>query len=114
MYDFLLQLFFISSLAVIVYLMARALPRVANGETPRAFYDQLERWLEKLPVHKLDEKLNNYFFKFLKKTRVIVMKMDNRIVHSLNRIKKNGENGNGNGSVRDLINQVNDDKNNIT
>ncbi len=111
MYDFLLQLFFISSLAVMVYLMARALPRVANGEEPKNFYYYLEQWLERLPVHKVDERLNNYFFKTLKKVRVVVMRVDNKIVHGLNRIKKNGENGNGhgngngNGSIRDLLNK---------
>ena len=113
MYDFLLQFSFIAGLAIIVYLMARALPRVANGETPKNFYDYLEYWLDKLPTHKLDQRLNQYLFKFLKKTRVVVMRMDNKITDSLNRIKRNGENGNGN-SVKDLINKANDDKNNGT
>ena len=111
MYDFLLQLSFISGLAVIIYLMARALPRVANGETPKTFYDYLEQWLDKLPVHKLDQRLNQHLFKFLKKTRVVVMRMDNKLAESLIRIKRNGENSNGN-SVADLINQANDDKSN--
>lgn len=107
MYDFLLQIFFVSSLAVIIYLMARALPRLANGEEPKNLYYYLEHWLEKLPVHKMDERLNSYFFKTLKKVRVVVMRVDNKIVRGLNRIKKNGENGNGhgNGSIQDLLNK---------
>ncbi|MEK9183472.1 MAG: hypothetical protein AAB890_00155 [Patescibacteria group bacterium] len=108
MYDFILQIFLISSLAATVYLMARALPRVAqNGKDPINFYDYFERWIDKLPIHKFDDRLNLFLSKFLRKTRLLVMKIDARIVHNLGKLKKNGENGN---SVRDLINHINSDK----
>lgn len=108
MYDFVLQTFLISSLAVVVYLMARALPRVAhNNESPVNFYDYFERLINKLPVHKFDDYLNSYLSKFLRKTRLLVMRVDNKILHSLGKLKKNGGNGN---SFQDLINHVNGDK----
>ena len=57
----------------------------------------------------MDDRLNSYFFKTLKRIRVVVMKLDNKLVHGLNKIKKNGENGNGhgngNGSIQDLLNK---------
>ena len=110
MYDFILQLFLVSSLGVIVYMMARALPRVADEiESPVTFYDYMERWLEKLPIHHLDQKINHSLFKFLKRIRVIIMKLDNNIVHGLGKLKKNGENSNGNG-IHDLLKSVDNDK----
>ena len=108
MYDFVLQIFLISGLAVVVYLMARALPRVVHhGESPVNFYDYFERLINRLPVHKFDDYLNSYLSKFLRKTRLLVMKIDNKIVHSLGRLRKNGENGN---SFQDLLNHINGDK----
>ncbi len=108
MYDFILQIFLISSLAVVVYLMARALPRVAqNGKDPINFYDYFERWIDRLPIQKFDDRLNLFLSKFLRKTRLLVMKIDTRIVHSLGKLKKNGENGN---LAQDLLNHINNNK----
>lgn len=92
--------------------MARALPRVASyNDDPINFYDYFERWLDKLPVHKLDERLNASLSKFLRKIRVVVMKVDNKLVHNLTKLRKNGEsNGDSIGYVKDLLDQINNGK----
>lgn len=104
MYDFVLQLFLVSSLALIVYLLARALPRVEEEETCPKFFNCMERWFKKLPLAKIDNSLNNYFEKTLRKARVVVMKADNAINKHLNNRKNN--NGADNGSSSDLIDQI--------
>lgn len=73
------------------YLFARALPRVEEATDPKGIYDHIDEWISRLPLHHLDERANSFMFKFLKRARVIVMKIDNRIIRSLERVKKNGE-----------------------
>ena len=109
MYDFILQLFFIGSLSVIVYMMARALPRVAHSEPHRVtIYEYIDNWLSRLPLHHFDNRLAASWEKWLRRTRVTVMKMDNYLLHKINNTKKNG-NGNGN-SIKELLEKVNSDK----
>ncbi len=91
MYDFILQTILVGSLAVMAFLAARALPRVEPEENPRSAYDCINRWFGNLPLHRFDERVNIFLFKFLKRSRVIVMKLDNRLMHYLDKVKKNGE-----------------------
>ncbi len=88
MYDFLLQIFFITSLAVIIYLMARSLPRVQEGEGHVTLSDYLEKWVAKLPLSKIDSSLNNRIEKFLRRIKVLVLKLDNSINRHLNKRKE--------------------------
>lgn len=108
MYDFTLQLSLISSLTVIVYIMARALPRVNVQEEPPTMYDYLDQWADRLPLHHVDERINSFLFKMLKRMRVVVMKMDNHLARYLDRVKKNGEKNAH--SVQELLNEVNSEK----
>jgi poly-D-alanine transfer protein DltD len=104
MYDFILQTFFITSLAVIIYLMARSLPRIQEAEGHVTLSDYLEKWVAKLPLSKIDDSLNNRLEKFLRRTRVLVLKLDNSINRHLNKRK---ENGNDEGASIELVNQLN-------
>ncbi len=107
MYDFLLQSTFFLSLGVIIYLLARAVPRVnESGEAHHApgFFDRL---LTKLPLKEVDGWLNAFFEKFLRRLRVGLMKLDNLV----NQYLKNFKKANGNGeSKKDLFQQLNNDK----
>ena len=87
MYYFALQLFFVASMAFIIYLMARALPRVEEIDNQPSAFNYIEGWLKKLPVDKIDKNLNKNMEKTLRKFRVVILKMDNFIHQHLN--KKN-------------------------
>lgn len=104
MYDFILQIFFITSLSVIIYLMARSLPRVQEGEGHVTISDYLERWVAKLPLSKIDNSLNKRIEKFLRRTKVLVLKLDNSINRHLNKRKEDSVEE---GSSIDLVNQLN-------
>lgn len=110
MYDFILQLIMIGSLSVIVYLTARALPRVTDeGELPTV-HEQVGGWLERLPLHRLDERLNALLYKLLKHVRIIMMKIDNRLTHQLKRVKQHGESAQSASPVQKLLDEVNNGK----
>jgi len=87
MYNFVLQILMFSSLGLIIYIFARAVPRVGEAETPRGsgFFDKL---MAKLPMAKIDRSLDSFFAKFLRKLRVVIMKLDNFINHRLGKLKK--------------------------
>lgn len=89
MYSLLLQLITFASLAVIVYLMARAVPRVRDEEIGRTHAaGRFDALLSKLPLEKVDAWLNAFFEKTLRKTKVVVLKFDNLLNQYLNRVKR--------------------------
>lgn len=109
MYDFLLQMSFFLSLGVILYLMARALPRVDEVAEVHHAPGPFDRLLSKLPLKKIDERLDLFFEKFLRRLKVLVMRIDNAINSSLSRFKKS--NGNGTKENKpDLFQDLNSDK----
>jgi hypothetical protein len=96
-------------LAVMAFIAARALPRVVvEGITEPSIYAAFTAWLNRLPLHHVDERINVFLFKFLKRSRVFVMKLDNRLMRYLDRVKKSGEQGNTH--VQDMIDHVQGEK----
>ena len=93
MYDFILQLSLVTSLSVIIYLLASSIARIkednliVTGETDGFF----ERWLGHRHIVKIDRWLNDLFTKCLRLFRVIVLKIDNLLSHhiSLNNKRNN-------------------------
>ncbi len=110
MYDFVLQLIMIGSLSVVVYLMARALPRVTDEGGVPTMHEQVGGWIERLPLHHVDERLNALLYKFLKHLRVIMMKIDNRLTHQLKRVKQHGESAAAASPVQELLDEVKSEK----
>jgi len=111
MYDFLLQTILFLSLGVVIYLMARAVPRVTEiGEevhAPGAF----DRLLSKLPLREVDERLNVYFEKTLRRMKVFILKFDNALNEKLEKLRKmNGKNGAVSEEKNDLFEKLNSDK----
>lgn len=90
MYNLILQLATFSSLAVIVYLMARAVPRVKDDGAPAHAPGAFDRLLSKLPLEAMDARLNSASEKVLRKLKVFVMKVDNLLNQYLKRVRKSG------------------------
>ncbi len=88
MYDLVLQLLIFSSLGAIIFIFARAVPRVTEGEGathPVGFWDNL---LRHLPLSKIDGTLNSFFEKFLRRSKVVLSRLDNLVTSYLNRVRK--------------------------
>src|SRR3989344_8106499 len=95
MYNFILQIIIMFSLGVMIYLIARAAPRVGDIEEifkkqPLGDFDKL---IAKMPISKIDFILSAWVEKTLRKIKLILMKWDNLLSEHLNRVKK--INGNG-------------------
>ncbi len=92
MYDFLLQLAFVVSLSIMTFVLLRSLPRVpVEGITEPSLAARFGDWLNRLPLHHIDERINGFLFKFLRRSRIFILKLDNRLIRHLDRVKKNGE-----------------------
>lgn len=106
MYDFILQLAMVISLGVIVYLLARAIPRVPDEEPTAIRQSYFDRWLESVSLLRLDEKVSRVLANFLRRLRIIVLKFDNLLHRHLTRIREKQTNGSG-GNKPDLLEELN-------
>jgi hypothetical protein len=115
---FLLQTAMVVSLGVVLYLLARTLPRVSDTDTTPTPGEPAPHWLMER-LEKLDEEILFVSEKLLRRLRVILLKLDNTLTGKLKRFRKevsaeagfllegekgerkNGNGGeNGNGGVR--------------
>lgn len=77
------------SLGTMVYLIARAAPRISDEIAPASTIGvKLDHILVVLHLEKLDVHLNNFLEKILRKTKLFVLKIDNSISNYLDHIKK--------------------------
>ncbi len=88
MYNLLLQIALFASLGAIVYLIARAVPRIPETSAPAPGKDWFDRVLTRLPLHETDLWLNARFEKLLRRAKVIILKFDNLVAHLLKRVRK--------------------------
>ena len=79
------------SLSAVLYLMVRALPRVAE-EPPSEKSAVLDRWARSQYPEKFDRALNGFLVKFLRKLKVMVLRFDNTLSTHLEKVKPE-ENG---------------------
>jgi hypothetical protein len=78
MYNFILQTIFMVSLGVIIYLVARTLPRISESATktpPQQNYFDL--MMRRVRLEKADALVNMFLEKLIRKSKVFVMKLDN-------------------------------------
>lgn len=83
MIRFLVQMLVMLSLAAILYLMAKALPRI--GDEPE---NVAERSRVMFYMEKVDEFLKAFLEKVLRQIRIWILKFDNFIGKKLSRFKK--------------------------
>lgn len=96
MYNFILQTIVMVSLGVIVYVVARALPRIDEAATkapPRQNYFDL--MMKRLRIEKADAFVNMLLEKLLRKSRVFIMKLDNFLNTHLKSLKPRDTSRNG-------------------
>ena len=91
------------------FILLRSLPRVATEEAEPSLAAWFGDWIDRLPLHHIDERINGFLFKFLKRSRVFVLKLDNRLSRHLDRVKKSGEQS-AHPSVQEMIDHVQGEK----
>lgn len=97
MYNFILQIAVVLSLGAIIYLLARAAERTSGVARVNREPNQFDKFVAKLPLAEIDAFLNSFFGKFLRKSKVVVMKVDNLLNEYINKLKKdkNGDENSG-------------------
>ena len=88
MYNFFLQIIVFSSLGLIIYLLARAIPRVEDTPVPSKTPNFFDKLMAKIPMAKIDENINSFLAKFLRKSKVIIMKIDNFVNDKLGKLTR--------------------------
>ena len=104
MFQFILTNVFMISLGALLYFVIRTLPRIElDPKTPdtKGFFERLV--VSRIP-ERVDGVVNNFLFKFLRKFKVVLLKVDNVVGKQLKRVQP--ENGNGNGSEKAAIDFV--------
>lgn len=91
MYNFILQTIIMLSLGTIIYLIARTIPRVTETTSVEPHKNYFEQLVRKIPLEKADALINAMLGKFLRKFKIIVMKLDNFLTGRLRNLKS----GNG-------------------
>ena len=83
MYNFVLQTLIMLSLGTTIYLMVRALPRVSEEGLPDFSRDYFGKLLKRLPLEKADAWVSAVLEKFLRKTKIVILKIDNLLTKHL-------------------------------
>jgi len=89
MYDFLLQIAAVVSLGMVIFILARAVPRI--GETSLGesrVMNQIDQLIAKIPLEKADAILNSFLGKILRRIRLVIMRVDNFVNEKITRLKK--------------------------
>ena len=89
MVEFIFTMVLMVCLSSVLYLMVRALPRVAEESAERNSI--LDRWAHSEIPERVDAVLNNFLVKFLRKVKVVVLKLDNTIAGHLQKVKPEDE-----------------------
>ena len=84
-----LQFVIVVALGTILYIFARALPRVSDIDTSIEKRSSFHWVLERLEV--IDEKLISALEKFIRRIRVVVLRADNSLTKKLSRFKRDNE-----------------------
>ena len=86
MIEFIFMSVLMVSLSAMLYLMVRALPRVSPEEEGER-HGLLDRWAHSQIPEKIDHTLNGFLLKFLRRLRVLILRIDNTLSRHLQRVK---------------------------
>lgn len=87
MYNFILQLIVMLSLGAIIYLIARAAPRVTEAESPLPKENYFDKLVRKLPLEKADAFVSAYFEWFLRKLKIVILRLENIVEKHFRKLK---------------------------
>jgi len=103
MFQFIFTNILMVSTGVVIYVIVRALPRLEPEPQPEK-KSVLDRWIASEIPEKIDSALNGFLVKFLRKLKVLLLKVDNTLSGHLQKIKsETGGTANGNGKQKPVI-----------
>jgi len=90
-------------LATMLYLTVQALPRIA--EEPASERSFLDRWARSEMPEKIDAAFNNFLLKFLRKFKIVVLRLDNTLSKHLRAITPQENRANTNIDFKEIAGQ---------
>ena len=104
MAEFVLQLVLVVSGGILLYLVARTLPRLDETDTTPGPRHMLPEWAMRY-LERADKELISFFERIVRTLRVLLMKFDNVLGDRMRKLRRSGGNGDGNG-LKSLENKV--------
>ena len=101
MTEFILELILFLSLGTAIYTLARAVPRLEEGSLASPKF--VRAWLHNLPVHKFDAALSAFLEKYLRRVRVLILRIDNGLTSFMSRLRANS--GGAGGTQKGLFSE---------
>jgi len=87
MYNFILQTIVMVSLGTMIYLVARTLPRVDETVIVERKNNYIDKLIKRIPLEKADAFVSMVMEKFLRKFKVLVLKLDNLLTKHLQNLR---------------------------
>ena len=91
MIEFIFVTILMFCLLAVLYLMVRALPRIEEVPAAAESRGLLDRWAHSEIPEKVDIAVNGFLFKFLRKVKVAVLRLDNGLGSHLQKMKAKEE-----------------------
>jgi len=95
MFQFVVTNVFMISVGAILYFVIRTLPRIEPDNRIVETKGFLERFIVSKIPERVDKAVNSFLFKFLRKLKVTLLKIDNLVGRQIKRIQPPEMNGNG-------------------
>lgn len=97
MLQFFITTIFMLSLGTVLYVLVRSLPRIDEEPSGASEQGPFERWIASEIPERIDQTVNAFMDKFLRKLKIFLLKVDNSLTNRLQKIKSS------NGSSRSRI-----------
>ena len=101
MLSFVIENIFLLCFGFILFLVIRTLPRIEEPKEERQ-KNLLERWVTSGVPEKLDVLLNAFLAKILRKSKVLVLRVDNFVNNGLKKIVRENEAGKNKPDFKDV------------
>ena len=103
MLQFILTNVFLIATGAFLFLMVRALPRIGEEAVREQKHTIFERWVMSEIPHRIDAVVNASLGKLFRKTKVVVMRLDNYLTTRLKKMSHQANGGGLNGTMKPKI-----------
>ncbi len=110
MVEFVFLLILMVCLGTVLYITVRALPRIEESGTDADAKNAFERWAHSEFPEKIDAAFNNFVLKFLRRAKVVVLRMDNSIAKGLRKVQPQENRANTNIDFKEISGQNSEGK----
>ncbi len=87
MVEFIFSLILMLCLGAVLFITVRALPRIEEVSGGVETKSPLERWAHSELPERIDAAMNGFFVKFLRRMKIVVLRVDNSIASSLRKVQ---------------------------